>query len=159
MVNDRQGLDLTPLPRPAVVGPADWRISLAPVRYPDAVAAMEACVAEIATHHAGELVWLLEHPPLYTSGTSGKAQDLHEPRRSRPSDANGRVRCCAPADVPGCIRPRPGTTASGDCLRRLAETRRELHAVCPGSLCLGVFFSRCGVIFAGSGAPGTPRGP
>ena len=80
MVNDRQSLDLTPLPRSAVGGPAEWRISQAPVRYPDAVAAMEARVAEIATHQAGELVWLLEHPPLYTSGTSGKAQDLLEPR-------------------------------------------------------------------------------
>ena len=88
MVNDRQGLDLTPLPRPAVGGPAEWRISQAPVRYPDAVAAMEARVAEIATHQAGELVWLLEHPPLYTSGTSGKAQDLLDPRF--PMFASGR---------------------------------------------------------------------
>src|SRR5438067_3224214 len=80
MVNDRQSLDLTPLPRPAVGGPAEWRISQAPVRYPDAVAAMEARVAEIATHQARELVWLLEHPPLYTSGTSGKAGDLLDPR-------------------------------------------------------------------------------
>src|SRR5437868_6064019 len=88
MVNDRQGLDLTPLPRPAVGGPAEWRISEAPVRYPDAVATMEARVAEIATHQARELVWLLEHPPLYTSGTSGKAQDLLEPRF--PMFASGR---------------------------------------------------------------------
>ena len=88
MVNDRQSLDLTPLPRSAVGGPAEWRISQAPVRYPDAVAAMEARVAEIATHQARELVWLLEHPPLYTSGTSGKAQDLLEPRF--PMFASGR---------------------------------------------------------------------
>ena len=88
MVNDRQGLDLTPLPRPAVGGPAEWRISEAPVRYPDAVATMEARVAEIATHQARELVWLLEHPPLYTSGTSGKAQDLLDPRF--PMFASGR---------------------------------------------------------------------
>jgi len=88
MVNDRQSLDLTPLPRSAVGGPAEWRISQAPVRYPDAVAAMEARVAEIATHQAGELVWLLEHPPLYTSGTSGKAQDLLDPRF--PMFASGR---------------------------------------------------------------------
>src|SRR3954469_20529077 len=88
MVNDRQNLDLTPLPRPALSGPAEWRISQTPVRYPDAVAAMEARVAEIATHQAGELVWLLEHPPLYTSGTSGKAQDLLDPRF--PMFASGR---------------------------------------------------------------------
>src|SRR5213595_1619579 len=88
MVNDRQSLDLTPLPRSAVGGPAEWRISQAPVRYPDAVAAMEARVAEIATDQAGELVWLLEHPPLYTSGTSGKAQDLLDSRF--PMFASGR---------------------------------------------------------------------
>src|SRR5438477_1080701 len=80
MVNDRQSLDLTPLPRSAVGGPAEWRISQAPVRYPDAVAAMEARVAGIAAHGASELVWLLEHPPLYTSGTSGKLADLLDPR-------------------------------------------------------------------------------
>src|SRR5437588_11403486 len=88
MVNDRQSLDLTPLPRSAVGGPAEWRISQAPVRHPAAVAAMEAGVAEIATQQAGELVWLLEHPPLYTSGTSGKAQDLLDPRF--PMFASGR---------------------------------------------------------------------
>jgi lipoyl(octanoyl) transferase len=88
MVNDRQGTDLTPVPRPAVGGPAEWRISQAPVRYPDAVAAMEARVAEIASDQADELVWLLEHPPLYTCGTSGKAQDLLDPRF--PMFASGR---------------------------------------------------------------------
>src|SRR5258708_19793589 len=41
---------------------------------------MEAGVAAIAAGHAPELVWLLEHPPLYTSGTSGKAEDLLDPR-------------------------------------------------------------------------------
>jgi len=74
MVNDRQSLDLTTF---AAAGPAvEWRISDAPVAYPDAVAAMEARAAEIASGHAAELVWLLEHPPLYTSGTSGKESDL-----------------------------------------------------------------------------------
>lgn len=52
----------------------------APVPYPDAVAMMERRAAEIADGHAPELVWLLEHPPLYTSGTSGKADDLRGPR-------------------------------------------------------------------------------
>src|SRR5438067_1137078 len=80
MVNDRQSLDLTPLPRPAVGGPAEWRISDAPVSYPEAIAAMEQRVAAIAKDDAPELVWLLEHPPLYTSGTSGKAGDLLDPR-------------------------------------------------------------------------------
>jgi lipoyl(octanoyl) transferase len=61
-------------------GAVEWRIFEAPVPYPDAVAAMEAQVAEIAARKAPESVWLLEHPPLYTSGTSGKASDLLAPR-------------------------------------------------------------------------------
>ena len=51
-----------------------------PVPYPDAIAAMEERVAAIAAGVAPELVWLLEHPPLYTSGTSGKSSDLLEAR-------------------------------------------------------------------------------
>jgi lipoyl(octanoyl) transferase len=80
MVNDRQSLDLTQLCRPARGGAVQWLRSDAPVQYPEAVAAMEARVADIGARRAGELVWLLEHPPLYTSGTSGKASDLLEPR-------------------------------------------------------------------------------
>jgi lipoyl(octanoyl) transferase len=79
MVNDRQGLDLTTFADPARGG-VEWLISEAPVPYPEAVAAMEARVAAIAANEAPELVWLLEHPPLYTSGTSGKASDLLDPR-------------------------------------------------------------------------------
>jgi lipoyl(octanoyl) transferase len=79
MVNDRQSLDLTPFAG-ASLPPVEWRISDAQVAYPDAVAAMEARAAAIAAHAAPELVWLLEHPPLYTSGTSGKASDLLEAR-------------------------------------------------------------------------------
>jgi lipoyl(octanoyl) transferase len=80
MVNDRQTLDLTPFAVPAGAGVVEWRISDTPVAYPEAVAAMEARAAAIVAHRAGELVWLLEHPPLYTSGTSGKAEDLLDPR-------------------------------------------------------------------------------
>jgi lipoyl(octanoyl) transferase len=80
MVNDRQSLDLTPLLGPAGGGAVEWLISGAAVPYPEAIAAMEARVADIAAHRAPELVWLLEHPPLYTSGTSGKAGDLLDPR-------------------------------------------------------------------------------
>jgi lipoyl(octanoyl) transferase len=80
MVNDRQSLDLTTFARPVEGGEVEWRISDAPVRYPESVAAMEARAADIAAHKASELVWLLEHPPLYTSGTSGKAGDLIEAR-------------------------------------------------------------------------------
>lgn len=80
MVNDRRSLDLTTFAQPAGGGAVEWLISQAPVPYLEAVAAMEARVAAIAAHAAPELVWLLEHPPLYTSGTSGKSADLLEPR-------------------------------------------------------------------------------
>src|SRR3954470_21808491 len=80
MVNDRQNLAVTtfaPGPGGAAV---EWRLSIPPVPYPQAVAAMEARVAAIAAGNAPELVWLLEHPPLYTSGTRGKDADLLDPR-------------------------------------------------------------------------------
>ncbi len=80
MVNDRKNLDLKPFTQPAGGGAVEWRVSGAPVPYLEAVAAMEARVAAIAADTAPELVWLLEHPPLYTSGTSGKAADLLDPR-------------------------------------------------------------------------------
>jgi lipoyl(octanoyl) transferase len=80
MINDRQSLDLTLFAGPAAGAAVEWRISACPVPYPEAVAAMEAQFAAIAAGQARELVWLLEHPPLYTSGTSGKANDLLYPR-------------------------------------------------------------------------------
>jgi len=80
MVNDRQNLDLTTFAHLASDGAVEWRISDTPVPYLEAVAAMEARVADIAAQNASELVWLLEHPPLYTSGTSGKPADLLDPR-------------------------------------------------------------------------------
>ncbi|WP_293369982.1 lipoyl(octanoyl) transferase LipB [Phenylobacterium sp.] len=60
---------------------AGWAVSRAPVAYPDAVAAMEARAAAIAEGRAGELVWLLEHPPLYTAGVSAKPADLLDANR------------------------------------------------------------------------------
>ncbi len=59
----------------------EWRIADHPVPYPEAVAEMEARVAAIRAGTAPELVWLLEHPPLYTAGTSARAGDLLEPAR------------------------------------------------------------------------------
>jgi lipoyl(octanoyl) transferase len=79
MVNGREDLDLTPFAGPEG-NAVEWRISDEFVPYPDAVAAMEARASAIAAGEAPELVWLLEHPPLYTSGTSGKPADLLEPR-------------------------------------------------------------------------------
>lgn len=66
-----------------------WRISDGLVPYEEAVAEMEREVAAIAAGDANELVWLLEHPPLYTAGTSADASDLIEPNRF-PVFATGR---------------------------------------------------------------------
>jgi lipoyl(octanoyl) transferase len=59
----------------------DWRIGDAPVSYPAAVAFMEARAAAIRQGEAPETVWLLEHPPLYTAGTSADAADLLDAQR------------------------------------------------------------------------------
>jgi lipoyl(octanoyl) transferase len=61
--------------------PVGWAVSQAPVAYPEAVAAMEARAAAIAEGRAGEIVWLLEHPALYTAGVSAKPGDLLDPDR------------------------------------------------------------------------------
>lgn len=61
--------------------PVGWAVSTGYVPYPAAVAAMEARAAAIAEGTAGELVWLLEHPPLYTAGISSKPADLIAPDR------------------------------------------------------------------------------
>jgi lipoyl(octanoyl) transferase len=79
MVNSRENLDLAPFSA-AGGSEVEWRISDSPVDYAEATAAQEARAAAIAEGRAPELVWLLEHPPLYTSGTSGKAEDLLDPR-------------------------------------------------------------------------------
>ena len=57
------------------------RISDTPVPYPDALSAMEERVANIRNGGAGELIWLLEHPALYTAGTSAKDGDLLDSAR------------------------------------------------------------------------------
>lgn len=58
-----------------------WAISEGFVSYPDAVAAMESRAAAIAAGEADELIWLLEHPPLYTKGASAQDSDLLDPGR------------------------------------------------------------------------------
>jgi lipoyl(octanoyl) transferase len=60
--------------------PVEWRVSDAPVPYERAVGEMDARVEAIARGAAGELAWLLEHPPLYTAGTSADPADLIEAR-------------------------------------------------------------------------------
>lgn len=57
----------------------EWRVSREPVGYEDAVAEMESRAAAIRAEGAPELVWLLEHPPLYTAGTSADPAELLRP--------------------------------------------------------------------------------
>ncbi len=59
----------------------EWKISDGLTDYDEAVSFMEARVAAIAAGKADECVWLLEHPPLYTAGTSAKTEDLTDPDR------------------------------------------------------------------------------
>jgi lipoyl(octanoyl) transferase len=67
--------------RPAEpLAPTEWAVSARPVGYAEALAAMDARAAAVADGRAPELVWLLEHPPLYTSGTSARPADLREAR-------------------------------------------------------------------------------
>lgn len=71
-----------PLPLPNAEQPApEWRASDTPVPYEIALREMEERVTAIAEGRAPELVWLLEHPPLYTAGTSADEADLIDPRR------------------------------------------------------------------------------
>jgi lipoyl(octanoyl) transferase len=79
VVNARKDVALGLIPSPGS-RPVEWRISDGLVPYEAAVAAMEARAAAIAEGTASELVWLIEHPPLYTAGTSAKPEQLIEPR-------------------------------------------------------------------------------
>jgi lipoyl(octanoyl) transferase len=79
VVNARDELTVG-LPAPAGTAPVEWRVSEALVPYEAAVAAMEARAAAIAAGRESELVWLLEHPPLYTAGTSARGADVLEAR-------------------------------------------------------------------------------
>jgi lipoyl(octanoyl) transferase len=72
----------------STAGP-DWVTEAAPVPYEAALAAMQTHVAALQAGAASERVWLLEHPPLYTAGTSAKAEDLQAPDRF-PTYATGR---------------------------------------------------------------------
>lgn len=78
-LNARQNLVLTPFQAPATTA-VEWRIAHAPVPYSEALEEMDTRAAAIADGTAPELVWLLEHPPLYTSGTSAKENDLLDAR-------------------------------------------------------------------------------
>src|SRR5258707_15442307 len=67
-------------PAAAPGAPAAWRIETAPVAYEKALAVMEARAAAIAAGEAGEVVWVIEHPALYTAGASARPEHLVRPR-------------------------------------------------------------------------------
>jgi lipoyl(octanoyl) transferase len=79
VVNTRGDVTIGLLPR-AGAAPAEWLVSDRPVDYESALSGMAARAAAIARGEAPELVWLLEHPPLYTAGTSARPQELIEAR-------------------------------------------------------------------------------
>ena len=64
-----------------IFSPATWEITPGFTPYDEAVARMQARAAAIHEGRAEELVWLVEHPPLYTAGTSAKIEDLQDPER------------------------------------------------------------------------------
>jgi lipoyl(octanoyl) transferase len=63
-----------------VIDGIEWRASPGLVSYPQALAAMEARATAVATGEAAELIWLLEHPPVYTAGTSADPAELLSPK-------------------------------------------------------------------------------
>jgi len=73
---------MTPAPSTTatIAGPPEWRIADGLTPYAEALAAMEARVASIRAGAADELVWLVEHPPTYTAGTSATPEGLVDPR-------------------------------------------------------------------------------
>jgi len=80
MVNSRADLTVSMRPR-TQSPPVAWSIDDRAIAYPDAIAHMENRVADIAANRRPEQVWLLEHPPLYTAGTSADDADLVDPGR------------------------------------------------------------------------------
>src|SRR5947199_6178886 len=68
-------------PAGAPAGDTEWRCGAALVPYQTAVAEMERRIAGLRAGGLPELVWLLEHPPLYTAGTSARPEDLLDPQR------------------------------------------------------------------------------
>jgi lipoyl(octanoyl) transferase len=75
-------------PAVAIAAPAvRWAVAEGLTRYPDALAAMRARADAIRAGTAEEMVWLVEHPPLYTAGTSARPEELTDPSRFPTFDA------------------------------------------------------------------------
>ena len=93
--------------------PPEWIVRPGLLPYPEAVAFMEARAAAIADGTAPELVWLVEHPPIYTAGTSAHAEDLLDPRFPvYPTGRGGQYTYHGPGQRVGYVmlnlRPRGG---------------------------------------------------
>lgn len=101
----------------------EWRVEQAPVAYPDALAAMAARAEAIRDGEARELVWLLEHPPLYTAGTSASADELLAPARFPvyPAGRGGRYTYHGPGQRVGYVLL--------DLDARGRDVRRYVHAL------------------------------
>jgi lipoyl(octanoyl) transferase len=80
VVNDRDQIGTTFLPS-ADLPPVEWVIADGLVDYAFAESTMQARAEAIVDGRAGEQVWLVEHPPIYTAGTSAREEDLVEPNR------------------------------------------------------------------------------
>ena len=85
-MNQRVSMDLIGTGERGAAG-VQWRIAEGLTPYPEALAAMRARVDAIRAGRAAELVWLVEHPPLYTAGTSADPADLRAPERFPTYDA------------------------------------------------------------------------
>ncbi len=110
----------------------EWRISPGLSDYADTLAEMEARAAAIREGTARELVWLLEHPPLYTAGTSAAADELLAPDRFPVFRAGRGGRQLDPGDQPGDPVVFGGTVQRIDSLaqrQRPAAERDEREGV------------------------------
>jgi lipoyl(octanoyl) transferase len=100
----------------------EWRVAESPVPYPDALAAMESRVAEIQAEKAGEMIWLLEHPPVYTAGTSADPVELIDARFPvYPAGRGGRYTYHGPGQRIGYVML--------DLARRTRDVRCYVHAL------------------------------
>ena len=80
-------MDEIELPFGTPAPPLEWCIAEGLTPYPEAIATMQARIADIHAGKAGECVWLVEHPPLYTAGTSAQPGDQVDPARFPTFDA------------------------------------------------------------------------
>ena len=100
----------------------EWRLDYGPVAYRAALAEQEARNAAIAAGEAGELVWLLEHPPVYTAGTSAAPAELLDPRfEVVETGRGGRYTYHGPGQRVGYVL--------FDLARRGRDVRRFVHAL------------------------------